>query len=253
MPEGPELRHSRDVLRKHVQGKSIVRLNVSPTGRYKTNYPVGMQEAVNDLPLKVTDISVKGKFMWWTLQGQSSTWFMWITYGMSGQWSTLDKKHTSFVVEHDAGKLYFVDPRRFGTIKFVSSASELAKKLSSLGPDILAETPLTPELFAERILRKPNSFISALWLSKISPWRHPEDLRAEEIMELYTNVLSVAKNSYESGGATIHTYKSVDDDTGGFSSRFVVYGRKLDADGNPVIREEGPGGRTIHWAPNRQL
>ena len=162
MPEGPELKHSRDVLRKLILGKSVTRLITTTDGRYKNQKPVGMELAESNLPLKVTGVNVKGKFMWWTLEGHNGTWHMFSTYGMSGQWSPYSGRHAGFIVEfNDSGqlitkdqqKLFFNDQRRFGTIKFISNQQDLTSKLKSLGPDILDDAPMTSEIFAERILK----------------------------------------------------------------------------------------------------
>lgn len=281
MPEGPELRSSRDKLRNLLLNKKIVDLWPTTTGRYKSKLPEGLQlvkEASS--PLTIDSIDVKGKFMWWTLKNANKTVYMWSTYGMSGQWTTRHDKHAAFIIQYnDSGikitrdwqTLYFVDPRHFGTIKFVDDPKIHQKKLDSLGPDVLSDPPMTVEIFAKRLLIKPSRVISetlmdqtcisgvgnymraeALWLSRISPWRKSMDLKSEEIYKLYESLHSVAGNSYKSGGATIHTYVGVEGVKGSFSERFAVYGRKIDAEGKEVKREIDSGGRTIHWSPARQ-
>lgn len=281
MPEGPELRSSRDNLRNILLGRKIVDLWPTTTGRYKSKPPEGLQLVKEvESPLTIESIDVKGKFMWWTLKNHNKTVYMWSTYGMSGQWTPVHDKHAAFIIQYnDSGikitrdwqTLYFVDPRHFGTIKFVDDPKAHQKKLDSLGPDVLSDPPMTPELFAKSVLKKPNRVISealmdqstlsgvgnymraeALWLAKVNPWKRVVELTSEQLLALYESTLSVAKNSYESGGATIHTYKGVEGTEGTYSSRFVVYGRLVDADGNEVVREEGPGGRTVHWSPVRQ-
>lgn len=275
------MRSSRDNLRKLLQGKKIIDLWPTTTGRYKSKPIEGLQQVKEEThPLTIESIDVKGKFMWWTLKNEKTTWYLWCTYGMSGQWTPVHDKHAAFILQYnDSGvkitrdwqTLYFVDPRHFGTIKFVSDPKVHQKKLASLGPDVLSDTPMTPELFAERLLSKPNRVISealmdqscisgvgnymraeALWLSGISPWRKPIDMSSQEIYELHRYVLEVARASYTTGGATIHTYKSVNGSKGSYVDRFVVYGRKIDEDGNEVRRDADSGGRTIHWSPARQ-
>jgi DNA-formamidopyrimidine glycosylase len=281
MPEGAELRSSRDDLRKLLQGKKIIDLWPTTTGRYKSKPIEGLQQFKEEThPLTIESIDVKGKFMWWTLKNEKTTWYLWCTYGMSGQWTPVHDKHTAFILQYnDSGikitrdwqTLYFVDPRHFGTIKFISDPKVHQKKLASLGPDVLSDTPMTPELFAERLLGKPNRVISealmdqstlsgvgnymraeALWLAKVNPWKPVVELTSQQLLDLYESTLSVARNSYESGGATIHTYKGVAGEEGTYSSRFVVYGRQHDADGNEVLREQDSNGRTVHWSPIRQ-
>ena len=278
MPEGPELRSSRDKIRSLIENKQIIDAWPTKSGRYKDSPPQGMEKLT--FPCKVVGVETKGKFMWWTLSHQSHVIYMWCTYGMSGQWTPRSDKHAAFIFQfnssgskiiRDYQHIYFVDTRHFGTIKFIDNEDLHLEKLNSLGPDILSDVPMTAEIFAQRILGKPSHPISeilmdqscisgvgnyiraeALWMSGISPWKTPLEMKSEEIVRLYDSLHSIAKNSYESGGATIHTYTGVDGSRGSFSERFAVYGRKIDAEGKEVKREIDSGGRTIHWSPARQ-
>lgn len=266
MPEGPELRHSRDVLRRITAGESVVNFSTTNTGRYKSKNPEGFDEILKDLPLRITQIDVKGKFMWWTLQGQDKTWYMWSTYGMSGQWSTHNKNHTCFVVDLSTTKLFFIDPRHFGTIKFTCSEKEHQNKLQSLGPDVLEDPPLTPELFAKRILLKPHRTISeslmdqrcisgvgnylkaeSLYRAGISPHRPVINMKSEEIEKLWSEVILTCRESYADHGASIRTYRTVSDEQGVNQFHFRVYNKKECPHGHNVRREETPDGRTSWW------
>jgi formamidopyrimidine-DNA glycosylase len=230
-----------------------------------------MQDIIKDLPLKVTEVDVKGKFMWWTLQGQTTTWFMWSTYGMSGQWTMKPKDHTCFVVDCGEKKAFFVDPRHFGTIKFTSSRKEHEAKLSSLGPDVLEDPPLSPELFAERILLKPHRTISeilmdqtcvsgignylkaeVLYRAGISPHRPVVKMTAAEIEKLWAEVVLACRESYADHGASIRTYKTVDDSQGKNQFTFRVYNRKTCPHGHPVIREATLDNRASWWCKSCQ-
>jgi len=275
MPEGPELRHSRDVLRSVLVDKSITRFLTTSAGRYSTKGPEGLQEINNDLPLTVVAVDVKGKFMWWTLKGRDKTWYMWCTYGMSGQWSRSPSKHAAFIVEYnssgeliasDQRKLFFNDQRRFGTIKFISNPKVHQKKLASLGPDVLEDSPLDPELFAKRILLKPHRTISealmdqscvsgvgnylkaeSLYRAEVSPHRCVTDMTAAEIEKLCSEVILSCRESYFDQGASIKTYKTVDGDQGKAQFFFRVYNQKECPRGHKVTREETKDGRTSWW------
>lgn len=272
MPEGPEIRHSRDVLRNIARGQTIVGFATTEAGRYKSKKPDGFAEVTGDLPLKIVDIDCKGKFMWWTLQGTTKTWYMWSTYGMSGQWTTKDKDHTCFIVDCGTKKLFFVDPRHFGTIKFTADPQEHKNKLRSLGPDVLEDPPLTPELFAERILLKPHRTISeslmdqrcisgvgnylkaeALYRAGISPHRPVIGMEPEEIEKLWSQVVLACRESYADHGASIRTYRTVDDESGSSQFHFRVYNRKECPQGHEVHREETPDGRTSWWCRTCQV
>jgi DNA-formamidopyrimidine glycosylase len=272
IPEGPELRHSRDILRKTIVGETIIGLTTTDAGRYKEKRPEGFEKILTHLPLKVVDVEVKGKFMWWTLEGPSIKCFLWSTYGMSGQWSLKHRNHTCFIVDFGSKRLHFVDPRHFGTIKFVFDPQEHQKKLSSLGPDILEDPPMTPEIFAKRILLKPNRTISenlmdqrcisgvgnylkaeSLHRSGVSPHRVVVEMTADEIERLWSEVILSCRESYADHGASIRTYKTVEGENGGGQFHFRVYGMKRCPKGHEVVREETADGRTSWWCKDCQV
>jgi formamidopyrimidine-DNA glycosylase len=273
MPEGPELATSRDQLRKYLVGKTLGDVLIVG-GRFEKTPPEGLDEILGEnilKPMRIDAVDTKGKFMWWTI----GPWKMWCTYGMSGQWSTRRGPHTAATVTYEDSygsqySLHFNDQRRFGTIKFVKDDGKHKKKLASLGPDVLGNE-LTPEVFAKNLLVKParpicealmdQSCVSgvgnyiraeAMWLARVNPWLPASELSSKQFVDLFEAATSVSKNSYSSGGATIHTYESPEGKGGEYSSRFVVYGRKTDADGNTVLNEKDSNGRTVHWSPNRQ-
>jgi formamidopyrimidine-DNA glycosylase len=92
----------------------------------------------------------------------------------------------------------------------------------------------------------------ALWLARLSPNRLVGDCTDEELINLKECVRRVMLESFRSGGATIRTYKNIDGEEGEYGSRFLVYGRKEDIDGNPVIKEDTADGRKTHWCPEVQ-
>lgn len=272
MPEGPELKHSRDVLRRTILNQEITRLETLEEGRYQSAEPSNLSLAHRDLPLRVDSVDTKGKFMWWTLKSQTSTWFMWVTYGMSGQWSKVRAKHSSFLVEYSGSKhLYFVDPRRFGTIRFTKDHREHEKKLASLGPDVLEDPPLAPEIFAERVLMKPHRTIAevlmdqscisgvgnylkaeVLFRSGVSPRRRVLDLGSQEILKMWSEVVLACRESYADQGASLRTYKTVTGEAGSAQFEFRVYSRKNCPAGHEVRREETLDKRTSWWCPTCQ-
>lgn len=270
MPEGPELRHSRDRLRNLILNKNILRMSPTASGRYGENHPHGFLMVEQRLPLLVTSIDTKGKFMWWTLHDKGKTWYMWCTYGMSGQWSPRNvkknDKHISFVVEHENGQLCFYDPRHFGTIKFVDDEAEQKRKLTSLGPDVLEDPQMEPEIFAERMLMKPSRTIAealmdqrsisgvgnylkaeALYRASVSPHRVVTELSSEELLSLWSQVILSSRESYADHGASIRTYKTVDNFSGTAQFEFRVYNKKSCPKGHPVTNEETLDKRTSWW------
>lgn len=316
MPEGPELRSSRDRLRSlliepykfsdsdpeflnNAGGyfKPFRNLDGSEPkhfgGRYTSKAPSGFLEfnrlIDRDGWVRVSDVDVKGKFMWWALSfGKLSepTWWMHVTYGMSGRWeryseairNTDDKHVTAYFrysrnssISHTDGKLVFTDPRHFGTLKFINDKKVHDAKLASLGPDMLGDPP-DDALFKERLLKRPTKTLAevlmdqkivsgvgnyikaeALYRAKLSPHRTPDSLTAEDFALLRSSVVDVMQESYAAKGATIRTYATVDGKAGAAQFAFNVYGRAKDPEGRDVVKEETRDGRTTHWVPTVQV
>ena len=276
IPEGVEIYLSADLIRPLVLGKKI--MSVTLSGRYsaKKPKPEGFVEFMNDLQTtirhpvlpggRVIDIRTKGKFMYWIF---THDWYMFCTFGMSGQWSPKEGKHPclSFWFD-DESYLYFNDPRHFGTIKFVKGEAQLKKKLLQLGWDPLhgisdfnllwvasklksCNKPIGQVLMDQSIFAGVGNYIraEALYLSKMSPWRLANTLVEEEVYDLCDNIRDVMQESYDHQGATIHTYATPFGEEGKYSSCFKVYGQTHDPLGNLIKKETTPEGRTIHWCP----
>ena len=65
-------------------------------------------------------------------------------------------------------------------------------------------------------------------------------------------IQDIMKTSLDCGGATFLTHKNFGSKLGDYSSRFLCYNRKTDAEGNSVEKIKTPDGRTTHWSPNKQ-
>jgi len=279
MPEGPEVKLSSDLIKPLVINRSIISLGTTSNSRYKKSPPEGMKEFIDAIssspkPTVVTDIQVKGKFMYWTFD---NGWYMFSTFGMSGQWSPKEGKHPCFFftfatqTAHE-DQIYFNDPRHFGTVKFTNNKRELAKKLDELGWDPLA-MPLDKNLrWVTHMLSKTSKSIAevlmdqnvfsgvgnyiraeALYLAKLSPWRQSNKLSQDEIKTLCQSIVDVMQESYQHQGATIHTYKTVYGEEGNYSTLFKVYGQSQDPMGRKIIKQQTPDKRTIHWCPDLQV
>ena len=221
--------------------------------------------------VKVTDVNVKGKFMYWTF---NNNWHMFSTFGMTGQWSPKEGKHPCFGFYLGESPLesfetmFFNDPRHFGTIKFTSSKQELQDKLNDLGWDPLqqkvenytnylnskirnSDKSISQLLMDQTIFAGVGNYIKseALYASALSPWRAGNSLTEADIDNLCQNIINVMETSYKYQGATIQTYKTAFGAEGKYSSCFKVYGQKSDPLGNKIIKEETPDKRTTHWCP----
>ena len=207
--------------------------------------------------MRAVGVGVHGKFIYWILEKEFS---IWNTLGMTGSWSTEEHAHNRLKFVFSGGDiLYFRDQRNFGTLKFVRGKHQLIEKLQSLGPDMLSGEVSTEEFI--EILRRKNklnickvlmnqsvicgigNYVKAdsLWLAGINPHSTISNLSDAELEKLKEAIQKVLRESYSSGGATIRTYQNLSGEKGGYSEKFLVYNRKIDAAGNPVVRETDAG------------
>lgn len=283
MPEGPELRISKELTYPLVVGKNVRNIIVGANSRYANICPDKLLEfkrtfrdqnpLINIVkPLKITDVNVKGKFMYWSFD---NGWHMFLTFGMTGQVSPTAGKHVCLQIQliDDQGNLsdiFFNDPRHFGTVKFASS-QDLQEKLDELGWD-----PFTPfsnkknfiinslrgssksiceDLMNQKIFSGVGNYIraEALYDSEISPWTPSRSLSETKVIKLCESIVAVMEESYSHQGATISTYKDAYGAEGKYTSCFKVYGKKIDSNGYKIIKEKCADGRTIHWCPDAQI
>lgn len=266
MPEGPECKKYGEDLAKRVSGKTLVSIDVL-SGRFVNKPPSGLSDLMKTLPISVVGAGVHGKFIFWILNDEYS---IWSTLGMTGQWSSSETDHSRVRFNLSDGPVYFNDQRNFGTLKFVRGKFQLIEKLKSLGPDMLS-SEVDNETFFTRIRKHPDweitktlmdqsivagvgNYIKAdsLWLSRISPKRKVESLSNEELSRLNHAIQQIMRESYQSGGASIKTYRTFDGLEGEYSNRFLVYNQTHDPDGNVVIKETTEDNRTTHWVPDVQ-
>ena len=266
MPEGPEVRRYAIDLSKAVTGRSLESVSIV-SGRYSKSAPEGLEEFQDALSLNVLGTGVHGKFLYWLLEG---SWSIWSTLGMTGAWSSSQSKHTRFKFTLDGEVVYYNDIRNFGTMKFVKGPQPLIDKLEKLGPDLLSEK-CNNDLFISRLRTQDSKLIvqalmdqsvvagvgnyikaDSLWLAKISPHRRVSDISDEELVILNNSIRDVMVSSFDSGGATLRSYVQFDGSSGEYGSRFLVYNRKVDQDGNKVLKEKTKDGRSTYWSPDRQ-
>ena len=267
MPEGPECKRIAENLAKFVSNKKLLNIEIL-SGRYTKKTPGGLDVFESNMPIPVVGVGVHGKFIYWILLKEFS---IWNTLGMTGSWSTEEHSHNRVRFNFSDGSyLYFRDQRNFGTLKFVRGKHQLIEKLQSLGPDMLSEE-VDSNTFISK-LRKKNKYnickvlmdqsvvcgignyvkADSLWLSKINPHSKVSDLSDGQLSNLNESIQKVLRESYKSGGATIRTYQNFNGEKGRYAERFLVYNRKVDLEGNRVIKEQTADGRNTYWSPSYQ-
>lgn len=263
MPEAPEVRSMGLALAKLWSGKTLKNIEIL-SGRYTKKPPTGLDMFEASLPTKVIGVGVHGKFSYAILENETFAWF---TMGMTGSWTKERTKHSRIKFSFEGFDTYYTDIRNFGTVKFVRGKHKMIEKLESLGHDLISEDmnneefvlrmnakakwPICKAIMDQSIIAGVGNYIKAdsLWLARLSPNRLVGDCSEDELINLKDCIRRVMLESFNSGGATIRTYKNIDGEEGDYGNRFLVYGRKEDVDGNPVVREETKDGRATYWCP----
>ncbi len=142
MPEIAEVALTAEILEKYLLGKTITAFDFIG-GRYSKKAPVGFDDFIADLPLKVTKIDSRGKFLWFELskpKNKKIKWYIWNTFGLTGMWSFVEPDYVKAVLTFKEGDTtYFSDMRNFGTFKFSTDEQALDDKLEELSPDFLKD------------------------------------------------------------------------------------------------------------------
>lgn len=244
-------------------------MSVVPVGgRYEKKAIPGLADEFIQSSHPISDVRRHGKAVIFELATRKSVV---VTLGMTGKFSLTKEKHSAVEFTYgdaaESKKFYFVDQRRFGTVRIVNT-QDLEKILPKLGWDALSEE-LDVSRVAEdiRSLKKGavigsvlldsgvfsgiGNYLRAeiLYACGISPWKKCEDLSDDDIEKLCAHSRRISLRSYELGGNTIENYVNLTGGTGKFFDELKVYGKRKDPDGNEVIAEKTPEGRTIHWCP----
>ncbi|OUU74908.1 MAG: hypothetical protein CBC29_07210 [Methylococcaceae bacterium TMED69] len=253
VPEGPEVKKIGENLARLISGKTLISAEIL-SGRYIKKEPSGWKDLQMQLPLKIVGPGVHGKFCYWICDNET---FVYSTLGLTGNWSSKKSKHSRLGFTFSGGvSIFYNDQRNFGTFKVVRGKHNILEKLKSLGPDMLSED-VSDKLFISRIKTKPNWGITkalmdqsiiagvgnyiksdSLWLSQISPHKKVCDLSDGELAVLNRSIKRVMNESYQN-----HSYNN---------SKFLIYGKSKDPDGNEVIKEQTDDKRSTYWVPEVQ-
>lgn len=269
MPEGPEVKHRGDLLKKELENYMLHSIEIDDKSRYNKKPINNIDNFKSQLPLKIVDVSVKGKVTFFHLENDI---YLMCHYGMEGNFTFSKGKHSNLwfdISKDDLHKtLYYDDTRHFGTINILMSEQRYKDELSNIGVDILSED-ITFENFKEIVLKKKNweickflmdqKYISGignylkaeiLYFSKVIPNKLIKDLSEIELNNLYKYSKKIPKDSYLSNGYTLKTYSDILGKKGEYT--VSVYGNSKDMNGNTIIRSTFKDGRTTWWCPEVQ-
>jgi formamidopyrimidine-DNA glycosylase len=281
MPELPEVETVMRGLAQRLEGHRIRRAALS-RGDLRRAIPSGLAARLTGST--VIGFRRRGKYILMRLSGGDS---LLIHLGMSGRMSVRlqsvneadREKHEHLIMETDDGwRIGLIDPRRFGLLDLMPTASEDAHALlREMGPEPLDEsftaamlsaalagrrTPIKAALLDQRIVAGlGNIYVSeALFRARISPRRLAASIPGARAARLVPAIKETLREAIAAGGSSLRDYVQPDGELGYFQNAWKVYGRT----GLPCDRCPGPptcagirritqSGRSTFLCPRTQL
>jgi formamidopyrimidine-DNA glycosylase len=248
MPELPEVETVMRGLSARLTGRVLVHAEVRrPDLRWAL--PIGLAERLTGA--RVADFRRRGKYFFMRLSGGDS---LLVHLGMSGRMSVApDGDMASVAHEHlvlvteDGWRVSFVDPRRFGSLDLVATASEDAHRLlAGMGPEPLEDgftaaslsaslagkrTPIKAALLDQRVVAGlGNIYVcEALFRARISPRRLAARVAGARAQRLVPAIKATLTEAIAAGGSSLRDYRQASGELGYFQHAWKVYGREGEA------------------------
>ncbi|MDE4133219.1 bifunctional DNA-formamidopyrimidine glycosylase/DNA-(apurinic or apyrimidinic site) lyase [Phaeobacter sp. QD34_3] len=259
MPELPEVETVRRGLVPAMEGAVIARAAVNrPDLRWP--FPDRMAERLSGA--RVNALRRRSKYILADLDTGET---LLVHLGMSGRMTVSGdplgqfvhdhpqaQKHDHVVLDMDNGaRITFNDPRRFGAMDLLETATaEQHKLLSVLGPEPLGNdfhedhliaafkgrnTPVKSALLDQGIIAGlGNIYVcEALFRAGISPKRKAGQIAAPRVAALVPIIRTVLEDAIRAGGSSLKDFRQANGELGYFQHTFDAYGRE----GEPCRRE----------------
>jgi formamidopyrimidine-DNA glycosylase len=185
------------------------------------------------------------------------------------------EKHDHVVLHMANGaRITFNDPRRFGAMDLLETATaDQHKLLSAIGPEPLGNdfnepylvaalkgrsTPVKSALLDQRIVAGlGNIYVcEALFRARISPQRRAGQIAATRVAAMVPIIRQVLAEAIEAGGSSLRDFRQADGELGYFQHSFDAYGREGEpcrAPGcNSTIARIVQAGRSSFYCPKCQ-
>jgi formamidopyrimidine-DNA glycosylase len=268
MPELPEVETTVRGLEPVLAGQRIARVTLRRAD-LRRPFPPDLGQRLTGA--RVTGLGRRAKYgLIDTDRGDTLVFHL----GMSGRWRIDPAElgtHDHFVIETEAHRLALNDPRRFGSLDLVPTATLPEwPPFAALGPE-----PLGPAFSAAQLAKAFNGRIApvkallldqrivaglgniyvceALHLAGIAPSRVAGTISKQRLARLVVAVREVLGAAIEAGGSTLRDYARPDGELGYFAKQWRVYGRE----GEPcacggTVRRTVDSGRSTFWCPKCQ-
>jgi formamidopyrimidine-DNA glycosylase len=217
------------------------------------NHPGNSKDFVSYLiGNKFTTVKRRGKFLWIPFEDKALV----IHLGMSGQCLMVDQASPSgkhqrarFRFKDGAEDLIFVDQRTFGGMQIVDLVTDIHGELVPVAVTNIALDPLDKRFdltVFSKALRARDTEIKrallnqklisgigniyadeALWMAKIHPQTHTQDITAAQARKLLLAVTDILTQAIKVGGTTFDgMYLKVNGESGKYAPSLEVYGQK---------------------------
>lgn len=282
MPELPEVETVRRGLTPAMEGEVIVQADVN---RPDLRWPFPPDMAARLTGRRVERLRRRSKYI---LADLDSGETLLIHLGMSGRMLVSGDTLGQFVHDHPApakhdhvvfhmangARITFNDPRRFGAMDMMETATaEAHKLLAVLGPEPLGNdfhedllwrafqnrnSPVKSVLLDQRVVSGlGNIYVcEALYRAKIHPARKAAKIGKPRVNALVPIIRDVLSEAIEAGGSSLRDFRQADGELGYFQHSFAVYGREGEAcptSGCPdVIRRIVQSGRSSFYCAQCQ-
>lgn len=252
MPELPEVETVRRGLTPAMEGVVIAKADVN---RPDLRWPFPENMAARLSGNRVERLRRRSKYI---LIDLSSGETLLVHLGMSGRMLVSGDPVGQFVHDHPApekhdhvvlhmangARITFNDPRRFGAMDLMETATADAHKLLAvLGPEPLGNdfnethlisafknkmTPVKSALLDQRIVSGlGNIYVcEALFRAKIRPTQKAAKLSKPKVASLVPIIRDVLSEAISAGGSSLRDFRQADGELGYFQHSFDVYGRE---------------------------
>jgi formamidopyrimidine-DNA glycosylase len=270
MPELPEVETTRRGIAPHLTGRTVTGVTLRTA---KLRLPLSAELPRRLAGQRIAAIARRGKYLLFTCSDGT----LLLHLGMTGHLRLVPSdsapgKHAHVELHFDNNTtLRFTDPRKFGTLLWLTGEPLQHPLLAELGPE-----PLSADFTAEYLFKRSrkrsvatklfimNSKIvvgvgniyanEALFLASINPARAVGSLAPAETERLTAAIKQVLTEAIDLGGTTLHDYLDAAGQPGYFSLKLHAYGRS----GKPcsvcgtVLQESRLGNRSTVWCPKCQ-
>lgn len=252
MPELPEVETVRRGLAPVMEGAVIARAQVN---RPDLRWPFPPDMAARLTGARVLQLRRRSKYILADLDRGET---LLIHLGMTGRMLVSGDILGRFVHEHpapekhdhvvldmeDGARITFNDPRRFGAMDLMPTATaEAHPLLASLGPEPLGNafsedhlvaalkprnTPVKAALLDQKVVAGlGNIYVcEALYRARIHPARRTRQIAPRRIASLVPVIRDVLSDAIAAGGSSLRDFRQADGELGYFQHSFDVYGRE---------------------------